>query len=394
MSEGGQVRVVFHQPGLASYRVPIFRELAQRPGIDFTLIHNEDARVKLAPADGFRAKQTRIVIRKNGLQFDWPSFSSAKRHDLDVLCLSWNAWNLLLLPTLWRAHRRGIGTIVWGHGLGNNRVPLWRQGIRLWLGRVADVALLYSQPVADRLIAEAGFDPSRTVVAANSLDSDAAVAARQQWVGSEALASFRATHGLDTGGPVLLFVSRLQERNRTDLLLRAAARLQGSFAGLRVVVVGDGPCRGALRALGDELGLGEALVMPGAVYGEAEIAPWFCAASVFCYPAFMGLSLLHAFSYGLPVVTGNDLPGHGPEIDALRDGENGLLFKHNDLDDLVRTLGGLLRDGDRLTKMSKAAAWTVDPANPSSYCKERMVDGIVRAIEIAQERSRKRRVRR
>ena len=38
---------------------------------------------------------------------------------------------------------------------------------------------------------------------------------------------------------------------------------------------------------------------------------------VVCYPVNIGLSLLHAFGFGLPVVTGNDIGSHNPGIETL-----------------------------------------------------------------------------
>ena len=39
----------------------------------------------------------------------------------------------------------------------------------------------------------------------------------------------------------------------------------------------------------------------GSIYDEIELAPWFLTADAFVYPENIGLSILHAFGYGLPV---------------------------------------------------------------------------------------------
>jgi len=384
------IRVILHQQALAKYRVPVFRELAARAGIDLTVIHGRDVMIDSVPPDGFKTEPSPIVRTRVGLYIDRAVLRSARSGRADVLVIPWLAWNIGLLPALQAARRQGVGTVVWGHGFSKMENPL-RGWFRRRVGRGADAWLLYNETGAERLRTGFGFPPHRVFTARNALDVREAAQAGKAWrKDPHGLASFRARHGLGDG-PVLLFVSRLLEENRADLLLRAAATLRPKFPGLRVAIIGKGPAGDGLRSLSESLGLGDTLVMPGAIYDESELAPWFVASRAMVYPNNMGLTILHAFAYGLPVITGDRNELHGPEIDALVHERNGLRFPHNDLATLTNTIERVLRDDDLHGRLADAAAWTVDPANPDGFSVERMVDGMVAAIECAHERARHRR---
>ena len=87
--------------------------------------------------------------------------------------------------------------------------------------------------------------------------------------------------------------------------------------------------------------------MTGAIYDDMDLAPYLMSAAVFAFPRAMGLSAMHAFGYGLPVVTCDDAATHGPEFEALRDGENARLYRPGDAADFARCMLECLDDPER-----------------------------------------------
>jgi glycosyltransferase involved in cell wall biosynthesis len=81
----------------------------------------------------------------------------------------------------------------------------------------------------------------------------------------------------------------------------------------------------------------------GSLYDEEQLAPWFICATCFVYPGPIGLSLLHAMGYALPVVTHDNRARHNPEIAALRHEHNGLEFRDGDQRSLEQQVCRLLR---------------------------------------------------
>ncbi|MBS0188713.1 MAG: glycosyltransferase family 4 protein, partial [Planctomycetes bacterium] len=180
-------------------------------------------------------------------------------------------------------------------------------------------------------------------------------------------------------GPVLLFVSRLSPENRTDLLLKAGGMLARQYKDLRIVIIGGGAEEASLRECAAKEGVAERTTFTGAIYEEAELAPWFASADLFVYPRNIGLSLLHAMGYGLPVVTTDFEPSWAPEVEALQPWINGMTYDDGSADALAHIVGALLSDRDRLDKMKANALRTAT----GEYSLKKMVDGLETAIRYA-----------
>lgn len=107
-------------------------------------------------------------------------------------------------------------------------------------------------------------------------------------------------------GPVVLFLSRLEKRKGLEVLVRAMAELGG---GATLVVGGSGPEERTVKALARSLGVDA--VWLGRV-PDAEVAPTYRGADVYCAPALggesFGIVLVEAMAAGAPVVC-SDLPG-------------------------------------------------------------------------------------
>jgi len=383
-----RVRLVFQQPALPKYRVPFFRELARRPGIDLCICHARRPNLPNAPADGFGARYVPDrPVQVGGITLYWhaPQWQYAAP-PTDVLVLTWDVHFLSLVPALLRARANGVPTILWGHGYSKQDAG-WRRAAREGAARLATALVFYNRTVANRFI-EAGWDPQRIHVAPNSIDQAPIQRAREQWLARpQELAAFASAHQL-CPGPVLLFVARLDRERRVDLLLRAVAGLAADHPHLRAVIIGTGPQMPALKSLAASLGIAGRITFTGAVYDEQNLAPWFLSSTLMCFPSNMGLSLLHAFGYGLPVVTTGNLNSHGPEIEALRPGENGLFYRDGDAADLEATLRRALADRDGLQRMSREAHRTATEL----YSIERMADGMEGAVRYClMQAGRKRR---
>jgi glycosyltransferase involved in cell wall biosynthesis len=378
------LRVVLTQPCLPRYRVPIFRALAERPGIDLTVVYAAEKGITNAEPDGFKgvfSPMREIAVRGGLIRVHPAQYQYAHRSKADVLVLSWSTRYATLLPALVRAAMNSVGTVLWGHGFSKSETPLRRKA-RAALGDLADCLLFYNHAGAHGHAATGG-SSDRTFVALNALDQTGIHAQRAHWLGDPArLAEFRAKN--DLNGPVLLFVSRLYKENRVDMLLDAAAALRAEHPALTLAIVGTGPDEAELRAHAERRGLKETVRFLGALYGEELIAPWFMAADVFVYPANIGLSVLHAFGYGVPVITSDRREAQNPEIEALQDGKNGLLYRDGDAQDLIAKVRIALSERalrDRLATSALATAST-------EFTLTRMIDGFEAAIRYAAARKR------
>ena len=239
--------------------------------------------------------------------------------------------------------RHNVPVLLWGHGYSKHphRYKHWYRNL---VGREADGVLLYTHTVADALVRNARFDPSRVFVAQNALDQTPIAQAREAWLAKpRALAEFRTKNRLNPAN-TLLFVSRLLPENRPHLLLEGFRRLLKTRPDAHLAIIGEGPDERRLRALASRLGIEPRVRFLGPIFDENALAPWMLSAGLFAYPVNIGLSLMHAFGYGLPTVTSDALHRHGPEIEALVHGVNGLFYHDRDLDHMVHAWRAILND--------------------------------------------------
>ena len=146
-------------------------------------------------------------------------------------------------------------------------------------------------------------------------------------------------------GPVIGSVGRLSSEKGHDVLLRALASLPEVTA----VLVGDGPDRGRLEALAQELALGDRLIMPG---WQADPRPWLPTFDVFVMPSrleALGLAMIEAMLASRPVVASS--VGGIPEV--VRDGETGILVPPDDPAALSGALRLMLGDPARRERMGR-----------------------------------------
>jgi glycosyltransferase involved in cell wall biosynthesis len=221
-------------------------------------------------------------------------------------------------------------------------------------------------------------------VALNSLDHSEIDFARRWWQDRpEELADFRREHGLNQG-PVVFFLSRLLPANRADLLIQATAALVSEFPALKTVIIGNGqPEKERLVSLAAQAGVAGNVIFQDGIYDEMRLAPWFLSANLVCYPANMGLSLLHSFWYGVPVVTHRNLDIQGPEVAALEHGVNGLSYDYGNVASLAGAMRQIITDERLRESMSHAARRTVE----NRFTIPRMVDGLEAAIRYANNSS-------
>jgi glycosyltransferase involved in cell wall biosynthesis len=151
--------------------------------------------------------------------------------------------------------------------------------------------------------------------------------------------------------PVVLFVGRLIYYKGAEVLVRALRDVDADL-----VLIGQGPLEGELRALAEGSGVSGRVTFVAPV-DDAELAAWYRAAAVFCLPSVArseayGLVQLEAHASGTPVVS-TSLPTGVPWVN--RDGETGLVVPPGDADALAAALRRLLADDDLRARMGARA---------------------------------------
>ena len=117
----------------------------------------------------------------------------------------------------------------------------------------------------------------------------------------------------------------------------------------RLAILGSGPLEAETRRLVAELGLDDAVTLPG----RTDIRDWLERADVFVHTSRwegFGIVLLEAMLAGLPIVATR--VSAVPEVVA--DGETGMLVEPGDDAGVAAALGALLADRGRATALGEA----------------------------------------
>lgn len=171
----------------------------------------------------------------------------------------------------------------------------------------------------------------------------------------------RRSLGIGASAPFVVCVARLHPQKDLPTLLAATQQLHELIAGVRVVIVGDGPDRGALEAEVARRGLGRVVLFTGRRHDTADL---LAAADVVVSCArweSVGLVVLEAMTLGRPVVA--TPVGVAPEL--IVEGSSGWLTPIGDAASLATRLRAVLADpmgAERVAREGRRAAnaWT-DP---------------------------------
>lgn len=380
------IRVVIQQPALASYRRPLYEQLAAKPDLDILVDYGDTRVLPNVDSGDFNKRLTKLHVWNFGLgtlYWHWAQIQYASRKHCDVLVLCSNVRFLSLIPALIRAKFNGVPTLLWTHGYSKNN-NAWSERFRARVYRLGSGLLLYGY-AAQQPYLNAGWPRDRVFVAPNSLDQDAIHAAREDWLSRPAdLRAFQEQHQL-TEGPNLLYLGRLYESNNLMILVEALPALTRKFPGLQIILIGKGDEeQQRLSRRAEALNVGEHLRFLGAIYEESAIAPWALSCQAMVYPQNIGLSILHAMGYGLPVITSDDIPSHNPEIEAMEPGISGMLYAHANGEALTDVLMALLSDRSRCQAMGQAALKRVNEHYNMRIMSEKYAEAIRQIVGSAR----------
>ncbi len=187
-------------------------------------------------------------------------------------------------------------------------------------------------------------------------------------------------------GRVVLTVARLVPHKGIDLALRALPE-DASY-----LVVGDGPDRGRLEALAQQLGVAGRVRFAGRL-SDDDLAAAYGLADAFVLPSRdlgdggvegFGIVLLEAASFGVPVVAAES----GGIADAVIDGTTGLLVRPGDVDGLTRAVRVLLSDPARAKAMGNHARDLAASSRSWAAFVRRIDECLMQASSVAREGSR------
>jgi phosphatidylinositol alpha-1,6-mannosyltransferase len=170
----------------------------------------------------------------------------------------------------------------------------------------------------------------------------------------------RAGNGTRPGPPTVVTVARMEERYKGhDVMARALPLIRSQVPDARWVAIGDGRLRPTFESLVAANGAADAAVFTGSI-SDAERDAWLERSHVFAMLSRLparrpggegfGIVFLEAGAHGLPVIAG----GVGGAVDAVVDGETGILVDPTDHLAAAEAVTQLLKDPERARRMALA----------------------------------------
>jgi len=201
-----------------------------------------------------------------------------------------------------------------------------------FLMRWRSAVVAVSETVKRDIVNQLGVDPAKIRVIYNGVNTDAFSVSLENRVQE------RKREGLPLFATVAIHVARLVEQKNHRGLLQAFSRVAAIAPDLVLLIVGDGPMRGALEEETRTLGLGHRVVFAGRRH---DVPRLLALADFSVLPSFKeGFSnvIVESLAAGLPLLV-TDVGGNA---EAVRDGVEGIVVRD------PRNIAGLAKGLERL----------------------------------------------
>jgi len=288
-------KVLILQNSIFKYRKGLYNNLACY--FDVTVLHSGS--VSKGDFDYYNEIITKKV-KIGGLFFQKGVISEVKsgRYDAVIAMFDLHWVYNLLLPFLFSGDK--LKLIYWGNRYASKRLV---NNVRSFLMRRVIANILYSERDIPKMIEE-GIEGDSIFVAHNTLEvrnhKDTSTFQKDRFI----------------------YVGRLQKRKRIDTLIYSFSDIVNSIPGNVILdIIGSGEMEPELKLLVKDLGLQERVFFRGQIDDDEELFYYFSKSFASISIGAIGLSVLHSFSYGVPIITLND-NYHGPEIDNIKNGVN------------------------------------------------------------------------
>ncbi|MBN1597145.1 MAG: glycosyltransferase family 4 protein [Bacteroidales bacterium] len=260
-----------------------------------------------------------------------------------------SAWLLLMLRPIFKYKLVG-----WGHGTGNKKIDNPFAGIngkfRRFFYKKLDAFIFYSN--GRKQVFEKYLNKIPLIVAPNTLDTNYL---KKLYNKFELIGTKEMKIRLNLNKKYnLIFIGRLLKSKRIDLLLDTFLLLKKDLHDIALHIIGDGTELDQIKRFMKQT---RDIYYYGSSYDDKKNGELLYCSDIFLMPGYVGLSVIHAMSFGCPVVTCNpgiSGPFHSPEFEYIKHNQNGWIFK-SDSNILANEIKEILVNKEMLKTVKKNA---------------------------------------
>lgn len=341
--------VLIIQEHMPAFRVPFYerlRELLAARGVELRLVYAPNQRNTFLK--GALTWAEPVPLRWIGPLGWQPVLDICRGRDL-VIIQQETKYVVNPLLQAW-SMCGGPKVAYWGHGKNFQKVAGSGIGefIKGFLAQRVDWWFAYND-LSAKVVADLGFPAERITSVGNAVDTTGMRKRREELKQSE-VDALRNEHGIRSEN-VAVYTGGLYANKRIDFLLEAAAKIRAAIPDFELIIIGGGPERAKVTEASQK----ETWIHDIGPKDDHGKVPFWAMAKLLLMPGLVGLVVVDSFALGVPLVT-TDYPFHSPEIDYLKDGENGCVVRcGEDFTAYADAVVGLLRDPERIACLKEGA---------------------------------------
>ena len=310
------------------YRQAIYRKMAEALNCDF--YSGNDLRtlnkIPLIDFSTFPTKHktlTAFWFFKSRYYWQKGVLNLLGKYDISILtgdpfCVS--TWFFSLFNKLF--FRKKV--VFWTHGWYGHETYI-KKIIKKIFFSLSDRILVYGDRAKDLMIKE-GINASKLYPVHNSLDYDTQNEIIKHMPSNNPIAEhFKNDY------PTIFFSGRLTAPKKIDLLVKAVSQLKDEGVNINCVLMGNGSEKQKLESLVNELSLDDRFWFYGPCYDESTIGSMYWNAAICVSPGNVGLTAIHAMTYGCPVITHNNFAYQMPEFEVIVPGKTGDFYEYGNI---------------------------------------------------------------
>lgn len=306
-------KLFFLQPALPKYRVDFFDELKKISDLNIFICHSDTDFLNVTSVK----YESSIVVGKFYKigPFYWQSKLGIPKLDKnDILVVSGNPRIINYMLLFFYFKFKGVKVIWWGQG--------WTAGKRGITSKIRRYIMSFSDAIAVYTEDEAKEINHNNIIGLNNGLNITKFTPLEKKID-------------EYEGLQLFFIGRLTNKSNLITLLKALINVKRNY---HLHIIGDGEVKDDLMSFSCDNKLDSNITWYGKVYDDIQIKKIADRCNLFIYPGAVGLSLIHAFSMGLPALIHNEKKLHMPEIAAFKNGYNGIFFDYNNIYSLTITI--------------------------------------------------------
>lgn len=345
------------------YRFPIYDAMSKEFDCDFYFGDTVFEPLKKFDANELKGFKKYIKAKKTNFKgYIWhsgiaPIFSRKYTHYI----LTGNTsmivnWLILLYAFIFRKK-----VYMWTHGIKTFKLKWTASFILKSFYRSTTGILMYNQYNCQFMEA-LGVKKERLHVIHNSLDTKLQTEKYQKLSPSNI---YKQHFG--NNNSTIIYIGRIQKRMKVEMLIEALSIMKEKGVYINAVIVGSYMDGVDIEKMVQEKGLTDQVWMYGPSFNEDVNSELIYNADVCVAPGTVGLTAIHALSYGTPCITHSNHTATGPEFEAINEGITGSFFEENNVKSLVNAISKWINlssaQRDNIRKVARQEVennWSVD----------------------------------